>query len=313
MFRRLLSLPCAVALMSVVLIPDAEAAPVVKPLMGVAAYNQSSFDTLNRVAPMLVRRSYNGALPSSFAKSAAGSDVAGKRTSYWSFKPNAKTFATDAKAQAAFAAFLDTIPKGHKTVITLWHEPEDNIRAGQFTLAQWGAMTTRAGQIIDAKSRPELRLAVCFMGPWTFDSRSPYYAYDWRSVLDLKVVDVVGIDPYKLRTKVSSLQQILTVSNYGSGGKVASTMQRLAEWKKPVAIMEWGVPKKDVDSGAAMTDATRGKWIADGYHWMKAWNAGNSVKIEAAIYFHLNFNGNWVYLSKDALTAWRAAHADSKR
>jgi len=314
MLRTLRPTLLALALISALLVPQAEAATTTKPRWGASAADNASFDSLNKTAgPLSARRTYNSSLPASFAKSVAASDVSASRASYWSFKPNVKTFASDTKAQSAFSAFLDTIPAGHQTVIVAWHEPEDNIRAGEFTLAQWGATNTRLGQIIDSKKRPELRLGICLMGPWTFDSSSPYYSYKWESVLDLRVVDVVGIDPYKFRTTDPSLQQILTTANSGRGGKNATTMQKLASWGKPVALMEWGVVTKDVKTGGAISDATRNKWIADGYSWMKSWNAANSIKVEAALYFHLRPSTGDTYLTGLALQAFAAASADSRR
>jgi hypothetical protein len=304
----------AVALISALIIallsPPAHAATT-KPKIGASAIDNASFDSLNRTAgPMAARRTFNSTLPSSFAKSLAGLDVSARRVSYWSFKPNVKTFASDTTAQSAFSAFLNTIPAGHQTVIVAWHEPEDEIRSGAFTLAQWGATNTRLGQIIDSKKRPELRLGICLMGQWTFDSRSPYYSYKWESVLDFRVVDIVGIDPYKFKSSTGSLQQILTKANSGSGGSNPSTMQKLASWGKPVALMEYGVVTKDRDTGAAISDASRANWISDAYAWMKAWNASSSSpKIEAALYYHLRGS----YLSGQALTAFATSAIDSRR
>jgi hypothetical protein len=305
----LLALALISALISALLVPQAQAATT-KPKIGASAVDNTSFNALNsKAGPMTARRTFNSTLPSSFAKSVAGQDVSAGRVSYWSFKPNVKTFASDAKAQSAFSAFLDTIPAGHQTVIIAWHEPEDEIKAGTFTLTQWGATNTRLGQIIDSKKRPELRLAICLMGPWTFDSRSPYYSYKWESVLDFRVVDVVGIDPYKFRSATGSLQQILTKANSGSGSSNPSTMQKLASWGKPVALMEFGVVTSDRDTGVAISDASRAKWISDGYAWMKTWNGSNSLKIEAALYYHLRGS----YLSGQALTAFSTAAIDSRR
>ena len=284
------------------------------PLMGASAADNVSFDALNqRSGPLATRRTFSGALPSSFARSAAAPDVLARRQSYWSFAPSPARFVSDTAAQAAFSAFLDTIPVGHRTVIVAWHEPEDNIRRGEFTLAQWGAMNTKVAQIIRSKRRPELRHGICLMGPWTFDSRSPYYRYNWQSVLDFNLVDVVGIDPYKFHTTDPSLQRMLTVPNYGTGGSNPSAMQKLVAWGKPIAMMEWGVVSRDVTSGAAISDAERAQWITDGYNWMKAWNANNAVDIEAAAYFHLNVSTGNSLLAGQALEAFSAAAANSRR
>lgn len=311
MFRRLFSSVVALALASFVLVPEAEAVTTT-PVMGAAAADNTSFDSLNTATGRLAaRRTYNGSVPSSFSRSLAAPDVAAARASYWSFKPNLKTFPSDAAAQSAFSSFLDTIPAGHQTVIVAWHEPEDNIKAGQFTLSQWGATNNRIGQIIRSKKRPELRHGICFMGPWTFDSRSPYYSYRWESALDFSLVDVIGIDPYKFRTTDPSLQQMLTRANSGSGGSNPSTMQKLTSWGKPIALMEWGAVTTDVKSGATISNATRATWITDAYAWMKVWNANNPVKIEAALYFHLRPSGG-PYLSGSALTAFATIAANSR-
>jgi hypothetical protein len=306
----LLALALTSAFICALLAPPAQAATT-KPKIGASASDNTSFNALNsKAGPLAARRTFNSTLPSSFAKSLAGLDVTARRVSYWSFKPNVKTFASDTSAQSAFSAFLDTIPAGHQTVVVAWHEPEDEIRSGAFTLSQWGATNTRLGQIIDSKRRPELRLGICLMGPWTFDSRSPYYSYKWESAVDFRVVDVVGIDPYKFRTESTSLQQMLTKANSGSGSSNPSTMQKLASWGKPVALMEFGVVSKDRYTGAAISDATRATWITEAYAWMKSWNAGtSSPKIEAALYWNLS----GAYLSGQALTAFSNAAIDSRR
>lgn len=280
------------------------------PLVGASAATDAAFNALNTAAgPLRARRTYDGALPRSFSATTAAGDVAAGRRSYWSFRPRVATFATDAAAQAAFSAFLDTIPSGHSTVIVAWHEPEDNIRSGQFTLAQWGAMNNKVGQIIRSKHRPELRHGICLMGPWTFDSRSPYYRYDWKAVLNFDLVDVVGIDPYKFHTTDPSMQKMLTVPNYGTGGTNPSTMQRLLSWGKPVALMEWGVVATDVTSGEPITDAARARWISDAHAWMKTWNERDSIRIESALYFNLNVSTGNSLLTGQSLQAFAATAA----
>jgi hypothetical protein len=275
--------------------------------VGASTATDAAFNTLDAVAgPLRARRTYNSALPSSFSASTAASDVSPHRRSYWSFRPKVATFPSDTAAQAAFSRFLDTIPAGHQTVVVAWHEPEDNIRRGEFTLAQWGAMNNKVGQIIRSKHRPELRHGICLMGPWTFDSRSPYYRYAWRSVLDFSLVDVVGIDPYKFHSTDPPLERMLTVPNYGTGGTNPSAMQTLVSWGKPVALMEWGVVRTDVTSGQSITDTARARWISDGHAWMKAWNDRDSIRIEAALYFDLDVTSGNSVLSGEALKAFAA-------
>jgi hypothetical protein len=104
-----------------------------------SAVDHAAFGELDTAAgPLRACRTYDRALPRSFSASKAAGDVDAGRRTYWSFKPNVRRFTSDRAAQAAFSAFLDTIPSGHETVIVAWHEPEDNIDRGEFTLAAWG-------------------------------------------------------------------------------------------------------------------------------------------------------------------------------
>lgn len=286
--------------------PATAATASTAPVMGAATVDNASFEALNKAAgPLRARRTYNTALPSSFATSAMKTDVTYGRTSYWSFRPNPKTFPTDKTAQAKFSAFLNSIPAGHKTVVFALHEPEDEIRAKKYTLAQWGATNNRLAQLVRSKRRAELRFGISLMGPWTFDSRSPYYSYSWTSVLDMKLIDVIGIDPYKFRTTDPSLEQMLTKSNYGlNKSGVKSTMQVLSSWGKPIVLTEYGVSATDRYTHASISDATRAAWIKAAYDWMVRWNAANPVKIEAALYFHHTPGGP--YLTGAALSTFAA-------
>jgi hypothetical protein len=306
MLRRLLPALLPLALIpAAALVPDAHAATTSPPLMGAAAIDTATFNKLNASAgPLKVRRTYSGAIPASFARSIAASDVAAGRVSYWSFRPNPKTFAGDKAAQAKLSTFLNTIPKGHKTVVIALHEPEDEIQRHVFTLAQWGATNNKVSEIVKAKKRPELRFGISLMGPWTFDSRSPYYKYKWESVLNFSRVDVVGIDPYKFRASTGSLESILTKPNSGAGRTSnPSTMAKLSSWHKPIALTEWGIVTNDRYTGASISSTTRAAWIKSGYAWMKSWNATHPVKIEAAMYFHVK--GKTVsYLTGAALSAF---------
>jgi hypothetical protein len=117
-------------------------------------------------------------------------------------------------------------------------------------------------------------------------------------------VDVVGIDPDKLRTSDPSLERMLTKSNSSrSPTPNPSTMAKLSSWGKPIALTEWGVVTNDRYTGAAISSTTRAAWIKAGYAWMKSWNATHPVKIEAAMYFHVRPNGG-SYLTGAALSAF---------
>lgn len=284
-----------------------------KPVVGVTGGNETTFNDIDsQVGPVLARRTYNTTLPATFAASTAYSDPSAtpERKTYWSWKPTASTFPTDTAAKNAFSAFVDSIPSGHPTVIAAWHEPEDQIRDGVFTLAQWGALQNSFADIVKSKGRSELQTAFCLMGPWTFDTASAFYTYDWASVVDMGLIDIVGIDPYRWGSGSSmSLETMLTVNNSGGGdgGSAPSTMQVLSSWGKPVSLMEWGV--------ANSTEASAATYITGAYDWMKAWNQThmNGAYFESAIYFNYTDGSHPdQYLTGVEIDAYAAAVADSK-
>lgn len=247
-----------------------------------------------------VRRTYLGAISSSstFASSAPGTggDAAAGRESVVSFKPSTMaTFGTtDTTAQNNLLNYLRSVPVGHRLTIICWHEPEDNITAGQFTLAQWRAAVVKTGQLVDQVNAEKgasskLRNAIAYMGPWTVDSRgySSLGVEIWTAA-ELATIDVVGIDPYFWNAGDPSMEQMLTKDNSGTLSTSSnSTVNRiLIPLGKPIQIMEWGTTR------TGRSDAQRATDITAFYTWVKSvWNPAHpSTPIEAMLYFHLDPN-----------------------
>jgi chitodextrinase len=303
-------------------------APLVKPLVGVTGADQTTFNQINTlVGPVAIRRTYNTALPASWSASSAGSDFAAGRSSVWGWHPDPLTFPTDTAAQNAFSAFLDTIPAAHKVWLTAKHEPENDIAPASgtpaYTLAQWGATITKAAQIVRGKNRPNLKFGPTFQGTWTFDTRSPYDTIDWRSVLDMTLIDYIGLDPYRTSTgSATTWEQMMTVGNSGSSAAVQGTMQTMVAWGKPVLLSEWGVfnkpdPATGGIQGTAITEAQKIAFIQGAYAWAKSWNqthpAGSPGFIIGMVYFNLTLIGSDVMLSTTAQQqAYAGIVADSK-
>lgn len=284
----------------------------VKPVIGMGGGPEVTYFTpINaQIGPMLARRSYDGALPANWASSAGSSDVASGRHSYWSWKPDLLAFPTNTSMKTALSNFLDTIPVGHVVTIVAWHEPENDIVKGDWTVNQWGALQDAVGTIVRSKGRPELRFGVCFMGPWTFDTRSEYFNYDWDNALNWDLVDVIGIDPYRTSAgSTMSLQTMLTVRNSGSGGGSAPSMlARLQAYRKPISIMEWGCYNS--------SEASVATFISDAYAWMCAWNQANVAPaaglIESALWFNYTLTGSDNPLTGIEVDAYRDIIASSK-
>jgi hypothetical protein len=289
-----------------------------KPLMGASTSNNTNFNTLNGVAgPLSCRRIFLGNIAASttWQNSATSQETGTGRRCYLSFKPtNMTTFATDLTAQGNFSNFLDTIPVDQEVVITCFHEPEQEINAGQFTLAQWKAAVQKCGEIIHNKNRPLLRNAFILMGGWSFDNNSPYNAYDWITWSDPSKIDVIGIDPYIETSNDPSISTILTVNNSGKGsGSNDSALTNLLTINKPFFIGEWGVTETNKTLTQKATE------ITNFYNWMKnTWNPAHpNNKFEAAIYFNNNLDvpsdpdRTWE-LHDAPLDAFVAACADSR-
>ena len=281
----------------------------VKPVMGTMGSDEAAFQNHNtQYGPVLARRTYNTSLPSSFANSNASSDIGTGRHSYWSWKPNLLDFPTNSSSKAAFSAFLDTIPAGHRVTIAAWHEPEDNISNGDYTLIQWGMLQDSVGAIVRGKNRPELRFGICLMGPWTFDTRSGRTGWDWDNALDWNLIDVFGIDPYRTTSgSTATLEQMMTVNNSGAGtgGSTPSMMTKITSYGKPISLMEWGC--YNAPESSVVT------FLNDAYAWMKSWNQANvTVPIESALYFDHTLFGSDNELTGIEVTAYANIVADSK-
>lgn len=288
-----------------------------KPLMGASTSNNTTFNTLNGiVGPLTCRRIFLGNIGSTttWQNSAASQETGTGRRCYLSFKPTAPTtWATDLTQQGYFSNFLDTIPQDQEVVIILWHEPEQEINAGQFTLAQWKANVHKCGEIIHAKNRPLIRNSFILMGGWTFNINSPYSANDWTT-WDLSKIDCIGVDPYIEAANDPSIQNILTINDSGLGsGSSRSVMTKLGALNKPMYIGEWGVTETNKTLSQKATE------ITNAYNWMKTWNLTHmsGAYWEAAIYFNNNLDvpsdpdRTWE-LHDAPLTAFTNACADSR-
>lgn len=266
-----------------------------KPVVGAyAGDTQSSFQAFeSQVGTLLIRRSYAGpgVLPADFASSNAGVDD-GLRESIWSFKPTPSTFAAGGN-DTWFNSFLDSIPNGHKTIIILWHEPEDNIRNNEFTLAEWKAANNHMGQLVHAKSRTELRSAINLMGPWTFNPSSPYYTTEYWDSGFTTNIDYIGFDPY---CTTSSFVDLANDANFLRAMSWANTHS------KQVILPEFGCI--DDPGGNATKKAT---WITHAYQY------STTANMYAICYFNSNGSINNVPLTTpESIAAYSAANADSK-
>lgn len=268
-----------------------------KPIIGAATQSdtQLSFSNLeSQVGSLLMRRSYTGPdiFPATYAASTAGID-AGVRESMWSFKPVPSEFAAG-DHDAWFDSFLDSVPNGQKVIFMMWHEPEDQIRDGDFSLADWKAANNRMGQLVHAKGRPELRTAICLLGAWTFDPTSPYHTTEyWDTGFNMNI-DYVGFDPYVSNGNFTLLENDPNFMTAMAWANVTHGKQ--------VILPEFGASD---DPGGDPTK--KADWITGTYQ------SAISMGMYSICYFNLNLTVPDVELiTPEAIAAFSDINADSK-
>jgi hypothetical protein len=165
------------------------------------------------------RRTYDhtgGAFPQNWATCAAASDY-GKRVSVWSATPDMAALA-NGSLDSKVTAFLNSIPRGHTTYLTVFHEFDDKIHKGQYTLAQWAPAFRRFCDLVHATNRHELRTYLCPTTNWWDWGIGPSPDEYWPGTSLNSYVDILGADSY---------------NNYKPGKK----------WKSPATMLD---PVKDM-------------------------------------------------------------------
>jgi hypothetical protein len=94
---------------------------------------------------------------------------------------------------AALTHFFDTAPTGHPIYYSYYHEPEDNIADGQFTLADYKAAWAHVVELASAAHNPDLHSTLILMS-WDLVKAS---GRDWRSYLPGGgIISTLGWDAY---------------------------------------------------------------------------------------------------------------------
>lgn len=164
------------------------------PMLGSSVYSASDLaaDTQTFGHLPIVRVYYPG-LPAANAWT-SGLAGANKSAVIVSFKALPTTILSGAD-DAALKQFFDTAPTGHPIYWSFYHEPEDNIAAGQFTLADYKAAWAHIAQLADAAGNPDLTATLILM---EYDLQ-PASHRDWKDYLPAgNIIKVLGWDAYPL-------------------------------------------------------------------------------------------------------------------
>jgi FlgD Ig-like domain len=189
---------------------------------------------------------------------------------------------------AALRHFFDTAPTGHPIYYAYYHEPEDNIHAGQFTLADYKAAWAHVVSLARAAHNPYLHSTLILM-EWDLVKAS---GRNWRDYLPGGgIISVLGWDAYPVGSATNVHPQLTAAPDFMGPAIAASKSVGL-----PYGFAEFGLS----------TPQGRPAWLAA---------VGRYLMSSGALFGSL-FNGNVQYptlqLTDHASVAvWRGYVADS--
>jgi hypothetical protein len=195
----------------------------------------------------------------------AGADV-GLRATHYSFKPDMTALAGGA-LDAKIISLLNSIPPRHRTMLTVWHEPEDNFITDE-QQATYRAAWQRFADLVHATDRAELTTSWVMMSySWRIASgRDPMDWYPGDAY-----VDSVGIDTYNEGSLnmerwdspgramgLPAVGDTAAPGGYIYGGAVRWIQSRGLAW----GVSEFGTLENvaNIDSGWSTVDE-KWKWI----------------------------------------------------
>jgi FlgD Ig-like domain len=162
------------------------------PLIGASVANTSGVSqAAAQFGHLPVVRVYYPGLPSSNAWT-SGVPGTSKAAVVVSFKALPQAILSGAD-NAALSHFFDAAPTGRPVYYSYYHEPEDNIAAGQFSLADYKAAWAHVVALADAAHNPALHSTLILM---SYDLK-PGSHRDWKNYLPGGgIINVLGWDAY---------------------------------------------------------------------------------------------------------------------
>ncbi|MDQ2810897.1 MAG: hypothetical protein M3Z75_03200 [Actinomycetota bacterium] len=177
------------------------------PLLGASVSSTDLAATTAQFGPLPIVRVYYPGLPASNAwvGGAAGANHSAVIVSFKALPTDILSGADD----AALTHFFDTAPTGHPIYYSYYHEPEDNITAGQFTLADFKAAWARVVKLANAAHNPDLHSTLILMN-WDLMKAS---GRDWKSYLPGGgIISTLGWDAYPFGSPANFMGLCITAS-----------------------------------------------------------------------------------------------------
>jgi hypothetical protein len=258
------------------------------PLLGSSVLSQPDLatDTADFGRMPIVRVYYPG-LPSPNAWT-TGLPEANHSAVIVSFKALPTTILSGAD-DAALRHFFNSAPSGHPIYYSYYHEPEDNIAAGQFRLADYKAAWARVASIANAAHNPSLHSTLILMS-WDLVIASHRH---WKDYLPGGgIISTLGWDAYPVGSATNVHPQLTPPDGFMGPAIAASKSVGL-----PYGFPEFGLS----------TPQGRPGWLA---------TVGNYIMKSGAL-FAAYFNGNDQYptlrlTDAASIAVWRGFVAESR-
>jgi hypothetical protein len=188
---------------------------------------------------------------------------------------------------AYLRAWFRAAPRDRDIYWTYYHEPEDNVAAGEFTAADYRPAWQRLSRLADEAGNPRLRATLILMG-WSLDARS---GRNWRDYYPGRdAIDVLGWDNYNDAARRGV---------YGSPESIFGDIVATSRGEGlPFAIAETGSGIVGGDTGAG-----RAAWLRSIVNYLRA---AGALYVS---YFDIDWrpHGTFDYRLRDAasVAAWR--------
>jgi FlgD Ig-like domain len=173
------------------------------PLLGASVASMASLksETAQFGRLGIVRTYYTG-LPAANAWT-TGLPAANHSAAIVSFKAQPSAILSGAD-DATLSHFFDTAPTGHPIYYVYYHEPEDNIAAGQFTAADYKAAWAHVVKLANAAHNPWLHSTLVLMN-WDLEKGS---GRNWKDYLPGGgIISTLGWDAYPVGSAVNNNPQ----------------------------------------------------------------------------------------------------------
>ena len=258
------------------------------PLLGSSVNSHSDLRTFTaNYGHMPIVRVYYSGLPESDAWT-TGLPAANHSAVIVSFKalPSAILSGRD---DAVLRHFFDTAPFGHPIYYTYFHEPEDNIEAGQFGLSGYKAAWAHVVKLAQGAHNPYLHSTLILMA-WDLD---PHSHRDWKNYLPPGgIISTLGWDAYPVGSAENHDPQLTPASQFLGPVIAASKSVHL-----PYGFAEFGLS----------TSRGRAAWLR---------SVGNYIMHSGAL-FATYFDGNHQYptlrlTDAASIAVWRGFVAQSR-